>query len=133
MSALDEMGSGRTLDALVAKLVMGCEVVSHSLDASDYACGCPDYPHTQAMTHARLPRYSTQIGAAWEVVRRMREAHNYLLTLEQFLMNSDEYEDWWARFTHRITDVMHESDPTAAPPVPAPLAICRAALRAVCT
>ena len=63
-----ELAAGRELDAFVAEKIMGWEVVGLDRDRTGWY-GKP--PGVQAVF--RIPHYSTQISAAWEVVEKMKE------------------------------------------------------------
>lgn len=128
--SIDEMPAGRELDALVAEKVMGFVRVAD--DTSDYH-GVRHgtevlLPPGETLHSLRewLPRsgpiafgyfvtqrYSTDIAAAWQVVERMRNP--------DFRLNKDG--DWGCSFGGELRFV--GLAPTA------PLAICRAALKAV--
>jgi len=112
-TSVDEHDSGRCLDAWVAEAVMGLDVHKpHEAVAAfrgQFSVGKHDMP---------LLRYSIDIAAAWEVVGRVGK--NHLIQLTGFL-----YEgrlNYW-RFDIRESDMGPRSDT-------APLAICRAALKA---
>ncbi len=128
---MNELLPGRELDALVCERVFGlvrCRGEKHDASYPNTYC----YAATDSPTEGAEARcYSTEINDAWEVVAAMREKYNCLLTLEQYLMNSDEYEDWGATFRHRETDTEHSSTAGLFESQTAPLAICRAALLAV--
>lgn len=98
------VGPGRELDALVAEKVMGWS--SEELDEDVGIC---------------VPRYSTDISAAWEVVEKLGEKFEQFDL--QFGWNTGRFVCGFGSFgTSRF-----ESTPTEF----APHAICLAALRAV--
>ena len=136
----------KNLDMLVAERVMGWEWWN--------ACGkshiCPpfvkDYPTFRHELHFRrgkdgdpepienyysnygnlsIPRYSSNIAAAWEVVEKMR-TNGWFFSLA----DSIELPDFIARFT-TCPPVGSPIPDHSAMNVSAPLAICLAALRAV--
>ena len=97
-----ELKAGRELDALVAEKVMG------DLPPRGYS----------------IPDYSIFISAAWAVVEKLYLTSEFFLETSYYGM--DKNKRWWAQFsTHGIDDEFHAEAPTA------PLAICRAALKAV--
>jgi hypothetical protein len=118
---IDTMEAGRELDALIAEEVMGFAV---SMD------GC-DKPRIEEIINGRsrydvLPPYSTSISAAWEVVEKIKS-----MGLAVWL--GFEGGRWQAIFgIENKYVVLPEAggDYEALAPT-APLAICRAALRAV--
>ena len=105
---VDKLEAGRELDALIAEKVMG------------YECVCDEEPvdcpiHNKADLYTLRP-YSTDIAAAWGVVEKLR-----LFVMPWGL-------DEWCAANQRderlaFSDIL-ESGETA------PLAICRAALKA---
>lgn len=102
----------RALDAEVHRKVMG---------------GSVDYPATDTSLAYTVvspaPRYSTDIAAAWRVVEKLA-SHNHRLTLEDW--RDSKHAGWSALVTlsngHDTGDVIAET---------MPLAICRAALKAI--
>lgn len=119
---------GRELDALVAERVMGWAVRSEvTMDGPDFV-GYPGVPveALEGSYVASVPRYSTDIGAAWEVVvavdvRSERDNAEFKLRRTSRLRVGGEWEDAWeATFSRTwIPNGMAEA---------APEAICRAAL-----
>lgn len=110
--------SGRELDAAVAEHVMGW----HYVRCGPRCWGIP--PEDNQMTnrytdvpYADVPYYSTDISAAWQVVERMRTTDHVF-----HLSSVDSFCDWLVTFSDEVRSV---EAPTA------PLAICRAALKAV--
>ena len=111
--------AGRELDALVAEKVMGHTVTWLATAIS------PAQPHyvdrAIACGYLLVEYYSTDIGAAWQVVERMREL-NYGIAISDgpawsfAVAPNDDAGD----VTCELADTL-------------PLAICRAALRAVAT
>lgn len=111
--------SPRERDALVAEKVMGFTV-------TDWPTG-KSFPVTSAIAagvlserqESRIPHYTTQIAAAWEVVEKLRR-EKMLVTVV-----SDEDGGWnaemWDYNNRQSGEVFAES---------APEAICLAALRA---
>ena len=99
----DELEAGYELDALVAEKVMGLVKGSFGWINSDTAIPIA------------LPLYSTDIAAAWEVVER--------------------FKDWdWKLYSHGEGEsfvIYKDGTHYEATAPTAPLAICRAALKAV--
>ncbi len=110
------VAAGRELDALVAEKVMGW----HHTGSDDR------YPvDDKGRSQLYVPDYSTDIGAAWAVVERMREL-DWRMLLENWVSSSDAYAAFFhPQDRYRYGNHIGVTDDTA------PLAICRAALRAV--
>ena len=114
------MRVSRELDALIAERVMGWE-----LDDLPEGVVWEGNSETGGGVTARtaVPRYSTDIAAAWEVVEKIRGA-GFTFSLWD---NANQYAaPWDCRFTHR-DDVGQKG---IAIEGTAPHAICLAALRA---
>jgi len=103
----------RELDSLIAERVMGWKVF-----AGDPGYGRPPGNHPLSLVLDVLPNYSTSIVEAWQVVEKMRG--DYELDL------SDHVTYWTARFTKARSTSPHVIEAETAP-----LAICRAALKAL--
>lgn len=119
------MNAGRELDALVAEKVMGLGCIHPDAVRAEGGGGWIVWGRVPAGDCApigtRFPAYSTDIGAAWEVVVRMAE----LFPQRDFLLVRMHENAWWeAQFTDDA-NLAEQAEPTA------PLAICLAALRAV--
>lgn len=99
---IDTMVAGREMDALVGERVMGKEVSKSCLCA--HGCSCPRHDESA------LPHYSTSMFDAWEVVRLLHMAVRE---------KPDGSSRAWASNGPTV-----EADN-------APLAICRAALKAM--
>lgn len=121
--------ASRELDALIAEKVMGWEMV----DATIYrwwglVMGPKEFSTIRAValippgeTEIQLvPSYSTDIEAAWEVVESLQiKGYGFILdNMEHFLGN------WQAHFELNANAWAEEANS-------APLAICRAALKAI--
>lgn len=129
------MKAGRELDALVAEKVMGlspmCDAeTDFSEDDRCYHCtkcrafsGDFDLPDPHERVY--LP-YSTNIGAAWQVVEELSDRFHLQLT-SPFQFN----EPWWAGFTPLGVTGWNGRPDFKASGDTAPLAICLAALKAV--
>jgi hypothetical protein len=106
-----ELVAGRELDALVAERVMGWvqeEPQPHPVNSFAIYFGGP-------------PPYSTDIAAAWQVVERMRE-QEYSIALDS---------DTWLKHPYAVHFIGGNSGCVSCTADTAPLAICRAALKAV--
>jgi len=112
-----DLEPGRELDALVAEKVMGCNVVRFQVEGKPrFGCGCSKnniggFPHggfRSGEPDEELQRYSTDIEAAFEIVALFD------------CMNLTVTGPVWSCMIGRAPAVAHT----------APLAICRAALRA---
>lgn len=129
---MTEHEAGRELDALVAEKVTG---YAWERDGDDYALMRVPGTNQCAMEinrgeryYALLPRFSTDIAAAWEVVDAMRQRG---FAFKMFRADStDDSAKTWAAFAPSGSDIVDETY-AEAPDDTAPLAICRAALAAV--
>ena len=108
------MKPGRELDLLIAEKIMGLEIADSLVDElEDYY---PTYKVTDDEDWSELPvpKYSTDIAAAWKVVEKMKNNH-----WPFYLANYDN--KWSCQFakdsSHAISDQV-------------PHAICLAALKA---
>ena len=122
MTDIDTLQAGPELDALVAEKVMGWA----------FADGCWNEPSGPRRAHPRsvynhFPYYSTDIAAAWEVIEKLPGPGIALFKT---------YNGGWQARTKvcNYPGSMHviENDCCIFSDAPtAPLAICRAALKAV--
>jgi hypothetical protein len=123
-----KMEAGVLMDALVAERVMGWHNVHKTSFYNDTAThwqsslgdaflvGAKD----DKMYEYRIPYYSTDIAAAWEVVEKL-QSQNIKVTISTF------GENWWIEiFDYTTEKVVRKAFGTTAP-----LAICRAVLLAV--
>jgi hypothetical protein len=127
----------RELDALIAEKVMGCNVIQSYYnnipnEVSSTECHCKDQKHCRQDFSAKdglgpylvreIPKYTTDISAAWEVLNKLKE--NYLCN---DVMYSRRIKKWQAVFVkeYPLPDNFVIQDESA------PLAICKAALKAV--
>jgi hypothetical protein len=121
---IDKMEAGPELDALVAEKVMGWSVC----DTADG--GKAGIAPRQTCSAVRVPPYSTDISAAWQVVERLCTTYPGLGVggpfANRFVLEVPNNEPLAckARFCHQ--GHVNEAGGEAAP-----LAICRAALKAV--
>lgn len=79
------MTAGRELDAIVAEKVMGVRI---------YPCRSIDHPYAIGDEHGHfdrfIPRYSTSISAAWQIVDKLRsDGWNINLYLDADLNTTD--------------------------------------------
>jgi hypothetical protein len=117
----------RELDAQVAEKVMGLRIengwnfVTRQIPCPDNKPGCLVIHHEDVPV--RPPAYSTDIAAAWLVVEKMEEL-GFRVDIESGWENLREYRAYKVRFykPHYLEDAQSEH---------APLAICKAALKAV--
>lgn len=114
----DKMAAGPELDRLVAERVMGVRVRKQS-GRNRYELVIPggvnqvDFVDPEAPWSA-CPPYSTSIAHAWEVVERMAP--------REMRMGRTEAGRYYVNFDHQPMNAVADT---------APLAICRAALKAV--
>lgn len=101
---VDKMEAGRELDLLIIKAVFGLEPQECMVGGHPRGC-------TGNITY---PPYSTDIAAAWQVVEKTRLFTHCDIT---------QLDDKWA-ISNWANDSSVEADT-------APLAICRAALKAI--
>ena len=123
---IDEMPAGREMDALVAEKVMGWSEIHHR---NGRLFGMPPEATVirgdDVILHL-LPilSYSTDIGAAWEIMIIIRMTAS--LSLEHPLTAAGL---WQAKFENRGEGTWHDEVTVCAMASTAPLAICRAALK----
>lgn len=120
---IDAIEAGRILDALIAERVMGWTFVSHNCYVPYGKDTCGYNPSGKGGFHndgrMPIPKYSTEIAAAWEVVEKLE-----LAVLPAIY---DGYK--WAACTD--AEGYYYSDKFCSQADTAPLAICRAALEVV--
>lgn len=119
------------LDGLVAKHVIGLEVRVLSADHYQY------YSHTEedefgevSEVWKRVPRYSTDISAAWDVVEAMR-LRGYWFEIKKMTCPPKHRCDVCCWFVRNPYDVRERLNNTYAGSCSLATAICRAALIAV--
>lgn len=135
---VDDMPAGREMDALIAEKVIRWEVFygeykGYELLDDEIAQGYPPEEEVDGVPF-EIPNYSTDIAAAWEVVEQMRntpckDGDHYCFEL--FATNK-----WAAVFKHHLGEMVPEEgfkdfEYFMATAETAPLAICRAALKAM--
>jgi hypothetical protein len=106
---MDELKPGREMDALVAERVFGWKRLRNQVGW--YRDG------DKSTWNMREPRFSTDISAAWTIVEKLKG-------MEPEIEWSDEIHAWCVVFYKSKIDSATLGDT-------APLAICKAALKAV--
>lgn len=130
---IDDMPAGREMDVLVAERVFGF-AVDHEFDMPRVKQLRDKYDEFGV-----LPNYSTDIGAAWEVVDKIAEiirSDVYLGALSYPSIEQGGIGHWCVTWGLADADdeewIEHPSDfPATAGANSASLAICRAALKAI--
>lgn len=122
-----ELEAGRQIDALIAERVMGWVRVPVKSALTDYMYQRPD--SAVHLWPANVWKFSTGIAEAWEVVEVLRTSWHWCC----IDIHSNYHYEW--RVTLTPSDYMNENNPHQ-PTVDAragtlPLAICRAALKAI--
>lgn len=122
---MTDLPAGPALDVLIATKVMGWTRLPDSFDG---IVATPVYRTNDGFETSYVPPFSTMIVHAWEVVERMsRPPHSLCVQIENDSMQG-EVDEWSCHFNpvgmqprgYAVADT-------------APLAICRAALRATAT
>jgi hypothetical protein len=132
--SVDTMPAGPEMDALVAEKVFGCKPVfaarewekQHgNLAHKEWVCAVTGHGHPEPDTEHNLDdviaEYSTDIAAAWCVLGRFTA---------KFVWFDDATCEWHCHLDGRRC-VMEDARFHATGELSAPLAICRAALKAV--
>jgi hypothetical protein len=114
------MDAGRELDSLVAEKVMGYRV-REGIQPVIFEC-CAAQPPRDDADWCSVPRYSTDIAAAWQVIGRMAG------------QGFDHYvEGWrgkyWVKFSNEDRGMEGNSEDREVKARTAPEAICLAALK----
>ena len=119
MTNYDEMPAGREMDALVAEKVMGWRMMRGHWVPPEAA------PETNILAcPTSTYRYSTDIAAAWEVVEKVNLLEPYGDTLWKD-------QRGWVFGVHDVDGAGYAYEDVTVIADTAPLAICRAALKAV--
>jgi len=121
-----DLEPGRELDALVAEKVMGAEC---SCDKPTKEPGSSNPYGMQGFCDVHggvgCPDYSTSISAAWEVVEKLCQHDKFIqLTRGSWNQKTNSWTTW-------IVEVDGPSSTERVEAPTAPLAICRAALKAI--
>ena len=106
---MSKLNAGRELDAEIAEKVMGRKIYIRNNQPS----------YKDQFEHTPIPYYSTDIAAAMEVLKKLSNIKGYLIRLSTYKCWAGDSR-WSADFTAGF-----------AVAETAPLAICRAALKAV--
>lgn len=123
---IDEMEAGREMDALVASKVFDYFVIQHEYRVYE---GDQEMKEIEYLVkNIRVPEYSTDIAAAWMVLQKFcdEESHNYP---QDVCLEWNGFKWFCYVNTEQMLNVLREPRDGRAPS--APLAICRAALKAV--
>lgn len=136
---IDKLEAGREVDELIAKNVMDCTVQRRGLNIQ---CKClPPTPGHRAIETCRhmgepsdsINYYSTDIGAAWEVIEKICKPiepfieGQFWLDGLGFTCKGHDEGRWRCMIT---TERKEQRVEVSADAETAPLAICRAALKA---
>lgn len=132
---IDQLPAGPELDVLVAQKVMGFEIMRSALQTRD---GFPTYRHRHPerdwdWMEMAVPQFSTEIAAAWLLVEKLKEIDRAMAVCDRSYgsIKIEGDRPWEAGFingqklAHDPGQFVQAFGPTA------PLAICRAALKAV--
>jgi len=114
----ETMPAGRSLDALVAEKVMGWTDWWVDREGPNATMKTFGFPPGVTDTYSEPPHYSTDIADAWLVVEKLRKDGCPFL----FGHNRNPHNGWFADFL--LHPLVEYADT-------APLAVCRAALKAV--
>jgi hypothetical protein len=119
---MTDRSPGRELDAEVAIRVMGWHDVKFQPIANAFGEKVLDeyagHPPNDLLKNAIIPRYSTSIQAAWDVVEKMKSISLFTALI------SAKGQPWVCKINKEIAFVEEKADA-------APLAICKAALKAL--
>lgn len=120
-----EYEAGRELDALIAEKVMGwTQITTLTGEAGELVGAPPEFPKQRNWLVAR---YSQDIGAAWEVVEKLQDAHD----IELYRLNNIEAIEGPTVWSCRIGDLVSGAFVARYAAPTAPLAICLASLKAL--
>lgn len=131
-----EILANRETDKLIAEKIFGIKKIfcPSDVDELGYMNTSDDYhfipsgkpPRTHLIDAQRIPNYSTDIAAAWQIVEQMSASTKEFWTLNYFSTGAT-VEFFYEGGRDRLWQVgNHEADAEDMP-----LAICRAALKAV--
>jgi hypothetical protein len=124
----DELEAGGQLNALVAEKVMGWTGINH--DALNRGGWPPPYRPPSMVGWQLVPEYSTDISAAWEVVEKVSSRNqDTIVVITRNSLDGKRMggEDAYFCTIEDVSDGIEEWETSADS---APLAICRAALKA---
>lgn len=142
---IDEMPAGREMDALVAEKAMGCAVkfgyrrgdVNLEGTEKEPYCYCERRSHYsdcrgETDRFPNIPNYSTDIAAAWEVLEKafpvVEGQRSGFFAIAFF---SDGYKTTFVNEDQEVMSGAYSGKVRLSQAPTAPLAICRAALKAV--
>lgn len=119
---MTEMSPGRELDAAVASKVIGWHDVKWQPIANAFGEKVLDeyagHPPNDLLKNAIIPRYSTSIQAAWDVIEKLKSMSVFVAVV------SAQGAPWVCKINKGVKFVEEKADA-------APLAICTAALKAL--
>ena len=130
---IDKMEAGRELDALVAEKVMGLEPCDKWELFRHGGLSGPEWIHDVCQEdHTCYPKenpsaYSTDIAAAWKVVERLCELPSVGIIIKAYPKWNEKHE---RNFLYEYVATFPDLGLQAVADT-APLAICRAALKAI--
>ena len=122
LNVILNMPAGPEMDALVAKEVMG-----YAIDFEEWPSASGDSKRIwfivsseQGVARTRIPKYSTDIEAAWVVGKKMRSRGDALSLQHRHMIDDAPGTAIWTAWFRRANDLAWAVTPS--------LAICRAAL-----
>ncbi len=120
---IDQMEAGPEMDALVAEFMIGWRRAPSEDDPAGW-CWVTEHGRTRGSATALMPTYSTNIAAAWQVVEKLKERFSSVL------VETNPRQYYVDIVTDKGTPSYYRTVADAEADT-APLAICRAALKAV--
>lgn len=129
---IDEMQAGRELDAMIAEKVMGVTIQEFGSDSFGGYClkkengdlyyfkGDCQIKFSIDEAKEIIPRYSTDILAAWEVVEKMKKNYGINIEIRDYAVSCEIQGEFK---TFGASDVREHGS--------VPLVVCRAALKAL--
>lgn len=139
---MEQLTTGRELDALVAEKVMGYSRVDVPRDVNGENEGVTLWPPNvdvaeyqwpyvgPVQIYSFCPMYSTDIAAAWQVVEKMQERGMWAQLRTPFGKGKMD-DGFWCGFTPMLTTGWNGRPDHNTSAAMMPLAICLAALKAV--
>lgn len=120
------MNPGRELDALIAENIMGWKFLTNFFIDNGPKRSWLGTPLKKSLIEREpIPHYSTDIAAAFEVIKRMDKLGHTFSCESYFTGNSKIYDKWQATFGERINNI------NGVAGVSVPHVICLAALEVV--
>jgi len=133
-----DLKPGPELDAEIARVVMGWKKTEHYLEEgichSNFRSRAWDTGDGGLIAEEYIPKYSTDIAAAWEVVERIAQIDPKCDVQIELVQDSMALPDKWfcSLMDHDDKNVKFANpNAEAASAISAPHAICLAALKAV--